>query len=95
MDGGSVLFLSGDKISRKYSMGNLIDLTSLDMSKNIMVVLGPLHTQDQRPTIIAFQDLTLVKKAKTIQVHFTLEGEAVRPTKIILDEKSTWIYVKL
>ena len=28
------------------SMGNLTDLISLDLSKNIMVVLGPLHTQN-------------------------------------------------
>ena len=41
---------------------------------------------------IVFLQLSLVEKAETVQVHFTLEGERPRsPNKITMDEKSTWI----
>ena len=41
--------------------------------------------------IIAFQDLSLVEKAKADQIHFTLEGEGLRVQRYHHDEKSTWI----
>ena len=37
--------------------------------------LGPLHTRNWRPVTIAFWDLSWIEKAKTVQIHFTLEGE--------------------
>ena len=37
--------------------------------------LGPLHTQGWRPLTMAMQELSLVEKAETFQVHFTLGGE--------------------
>jgi hypothetical protein len=32
---------------------------------------------------IAFEDLLLVEKAETVQVHFTLEGEGLRATPVV------------
>ena len=37
--------------------------------------VGPLHTQGWRPLTMAVQELLLVEKAETVQVHFTLGGE--------------------
>jgi len=35
-------------------------------------LLGPLHTRDSEPVTIALQALSLVEKAKPVQVRFTL-----------------------
>ena len=40
--------------------------------------LGPLHTQDWRHVSIDFNIYHLLKNAKIVQVHFTLEGEGPR-----------------
>ena len=39
-----------------------------------------------------FQDLSLVGKAETIQVHFTLRAKAYMSIEIIMDGKPTWIH---
>ena len=50
----------------------------LDQKLQVWAILGPLHTLDWRPVAIAFKDVSLIEKAETIQVHFTLESEGLR-----------------
>ena len=40
--------------------------------------LGPLHTQDWRPVTVASNELSLVERTETVQVHFTHEGEGLK-----------------
>ena len=51
--------------------------------------LGPLHTQDWRPMTIAIEELSLVERAKTIQVHCTHKSEGLKAQDDFTDEKST------
>ena len=53
--------------------------------------LGPLHTWDWTPMTIAFYNLSLVEKAKSVQVHFTLEGECLRIQRNYHGQKFTWV----
>jgi hypothetical protein len=45
--------------------------------------LGPLHTQGPRTMTIANEELSLVEKAETVQVHFTLGGEGLKAQRKI------------
>jgi hypothetical protein len=54
-------------------------------SKGLIInpsVLGPLHTWDWEPATIALQALSLVEKAGSIQVRFTLR---------LRDQRSMWM----
>jgi hypothetical protein len=44
----------------------------------IRLLLGPLHTQGRRTMTIANEELSLVERAETVQVHFTLGGEGLK-----------------
>jgi hypothetical protein len=47
---------------------------------------------NEGPVTVAFYNLSLIKKAETVQVHFTLGGEGPKgPKKLSWVKKCTWI----
>lgn len=64
--------------------------TAFCVWRNDVVLTKGYLTHEPRVVITAFEDLSLVEKTKTFQVHFmSLEGEAQVPKEIVMDEKFT------
>ena len=58
-------------------LSSSIIVDSHECTKVISTVRGGLHTR-LRSVTITIKELSLVEKAETLQIHFTLEGEGVQ-----------------